>query len=483
MNSKRMPLLLGFIVTIAVMLMFPEFTYNDPDTFWHIELGRYMIDHGMVLHHAIHTFYNDRLPYVPHEFAFQLVIAGLYRVFGWPGTYLLTSLCLILLIAGLYRLTWISRKELGLEERRPVMLLLVMPVTCWIYYNYFTIRPQMVSSWMIVWFFICLREFQMSSKRKYAVWMTVLSLAVANFHAGVWPVAAVFTGMACLESLVEKRFTRRHAAAYAAIWLAGISNPGGIRSIFYIFTVTKGNFNMLINEWQPIEFAKVSNVPILLLLLFFAAILPFTLHRKPFRFLFMLGILYLGISSYKQNLFMWLFIPYFAATLLESVPWVRSLRPRFERRHLILCLAAGIAFNLFYNFAFPTRVDAKQYPVEEMNYILQHAAHGVRPKVMAPYGSSGYVMYRGADVLCDGRQDPFVTIESKGALGWTAFERSMYGFSEYLPEIVAYDKPDYVIARKNASYKLLQEWGKQFGQPVYKGSYGSVFKITGAVKS
>jgi hypothetical protein len=483
MKSKALPLVLGIIITITVILLFPRFSYNDPDTFWHIELGHYMLAHKTILHHAIHTFYNDQLPYVPHEFGFQLTAAALYQAFGWPGTYVLTAVCLFLLILGLDRLTRVSRKEIGLEERRPILLLLVMLVSCWIYYCFFVTRPQMVSSWMIVWFFVCLREFQMSLKTKYAVGMTVLSFTVSNFHAGVWLVVAVFTGMACLEALAEKKFTRRHAAAFVSVWLAGLLNPGGIRSVFYILTVTKGNFNMLINEWQPIQFTKTENLPILLLLLFFVAILPFTLHRKLFRFLFMIGILYLGVSSYKQNLFMWLFIPYFAATLVETVPGVRNLRIRFDRRHLIFCLAVGLCVNIIYNFANPPRVDAKQYPVQEMNYILHKAPPGVRPKVMAPYGSSGYVMFRGGDVLCDGRQDPFVTPKSKGALGWNAFERSMYGFSEYLPDIVRADHPDYVVTRNNASYKLYQDWVKEFGEPVFKGSFGSVFEMNKTVKS
>lgn len=61
--------LYGIFVIAAILLMFPKFSYNDPDTFWHIELGQYMIGHGQVLHHAIHTFYGDKLPYVPHEFS------------------------------------------------------------------------------------------------------------------------------------------------------------------------------------------------------------------------------------------------------------------------------------------------------------------------------------------------------------------------------------------------------------------------------
>ncbi|WP_178381911.1 hypothetical protein [Paenibacillus sp. P32E] len=63
-------------------------------------------------------------------------------------------------------------------------------------------------------------------------------------------------------------------------------------------------------------------------------------------------------------------------------------------------------------------------------------------------------------------------------MGWTAFERSMYGFSEYLPEIVAYDHPDYVIVSNGISRKLFEGWVNQFGQPVYKGENGSVFDFT-----
>jgi hypothetical protein len=53
----------------------------------------------------------------------------------------------------------------------------------------------------------------------------------------------------------------------------------------------------------------------------------------------------------------------------------------------------------------------------------------------------------------------------------------MYGYGEYLPEIVASDRPDYVIARSNVSAKLLEDWSRTFGDPVYRGDYGAVFEI------
>ena len=226
MKPKLFKLLYGVLIVAIVLLMIPKYSYNDPDTFWHIEVGRYMMEQGKVVYHAIHTFYGDNLPYVPHEFGFQILIAPLYQAFGWPGVYILTAICLFFLVMGLLRLGRVSRKELGLEVDHPLLLPFVLIISCWIYYNYFKGRPQMISAFMIVWFFVYLREFQMATKTKYAVAMIALSCAIANFHAGVWLVIAVFTGMALLESLIAKQLTVRRVVVFILVWLAGLPKSG-----------------------------------------------------------------------------------------------------------------------------------------------------------------------------------------------------------------------------------------------------------------
>jgi hypothetical protein len=477
-KNKAATIIYASLIFIVVVCMIPKMSYNDPDTFWHIELGKYMLNHGMVLHHAIHTFYNDQLPYVPHEFGFQIIIALLYMAFGWSGIYLLTAICMFLLLWGLYRLTQVSRKEMGLEEQHSVLFLFVLTVICFIYYYYFTSRPQMISSFLIVWFFIYLREFQMQSKTKYVVLMIIISIALANIHAGVWPVIAVFTGMAFIEDCYRKSLSRRSILTFILIIVVGLFNVGGLNSILYILTVTKNHFNLSIDEWKPIVFTDWINTPRMLLLLLFVIVLPsFFQDRRLFRYLFMLGILYLGLSSYKQNLFMWLFIPYFVAGFVDVFPSIQKIQIKLSNKLILICLMAGLSVNIISAFVFPTRIDVKDYPVEEMNYIMNQTPEGVRPKVLARYGVSGYVMFRGGDVLCDGRQDPFITDESKGVFGWTAFERSIYGFNDKLPDIVEYDHPDYVLTRNNVSAKQMNKWVDRLGAPVFTGHYGNVFLI------
>ncbi|WP_239619252.1 hypothetical protein [Cohnella mopanensis] len=465
---------------LVILLLFPSNSYNDPDTFWHIENGRYMIEHGTILHHAIHTFYGDNLPYIPHEFGFQIIEGWLYTVFGWPGTYLLTATSFALLIVGLYRLMEVSRQEQNLQGLPLLCMLFLALAGAWIYYVYFTSRPQMISAFLIVWYFVWMRRYKMSGDVRYGAAMVLLSLAIANVHTGVWLVIAVFSGMQIAETLFERQGRKRDLAIYTITALAGLLNPGGYRSLFYILAVTKNRFNLLIDEWQPIDYGNWQNIPIILALIFFAFVIPFSLHKKVFRIFLMIGIAYLGLSNYKQNLFLWLFILYFAASAMEKAPLLRrtlNFRFSFGPRYAFAGMAVGLILNLAFVFAFPPKTDAKDYPVDEMNYVMAQTSSGVRPKVLARYGASGYVMFRGANVLCDGRQDPFVTDASRGAFGWTAFERSMYGFSDKLPEIVKADRPDYVIAHNTVSGNLLQQWTSAFGQPVYQGRYGSVFEI------
>ncbi|MFD2332947.1 hypothetical protein ACFSR7_27120 [Cohnella sp. GCM10020058] len=174
---------------------------------------------------------------------------------------------------------------------------------------------------------------------------------------------------------------------------------------------------------------------------------------------------------------LWLYFPYFAATAVEAFPRLRVFAFTFKKSAFLKYAAIGLSLQTGVAFLFPTNVNPTQYPVEEMTYIIEHTTLGEHPKVMAPYGKSGYVLFRGGDALSDGRQDPFITDGSKGIYGWTAFERSMYGFSERLPAIVHSDQPDYIIAQRTQSSLLLDEWTKQFGKPVFRGRFGSVYQV------
>jgi hypothetical protein len=472
------------IALVPFVMMDPTKTQNDPDTFFHIEMGRAMLKKGSVIHEAIDTFAGNHLLYVSHEAGFQLIAASLYQAWGWRGLHVLTVLCLGFLIWGFHRLVAISRKEMGLTPMQPFFVLFIPIVALYIYLVYFKIRPQMLSAPLIVWFVVWLREFQLSPNGKKAFGLALLSLVLANVHAGVWPVIAVFYGMALLESLIEKKMTRFHLLALALIGLGGVLNTGGIDTLLYFHTVGKSGLSDLIQEWQPIDFGKEKSYFAILLLYFWSA--SHSMKKSVFRAFFFIAILYLGVTNYKEHLYLMLFLLYFLAISIESVPWLQSytkmkwlIKPNF----LASLTAVGLTLNLVMGWVIPYHPQKDFFPVEEMDYILaQH--HEGRPKVLATYVTSGYIMFRGGDILADGRFDPFVTAQTKRIHHWTAFEQSLYAFesNEVMP-IVQKDHPDYLIMpnSNDPSWQLVDiarsDVHQALGKPQFVGSYGEVYEI------
>ena len=476
--------MIPILILSAFVLMNPSTTWNDPDTFWHIELGRTMIQEQTILREAIHTF-TPNLPYVPHEIGFQLVVGGLYGLWGWKGVHTLTVICLGFMIWGLYRLAKISRKEMGYEAEHPYLTLIIPVVSLVIFLLYFKIRPQMVSAPIVIWFFVFLREFQWQPSFLKALYLGLLSLALSNVHTGVWPLIGVFFMMALLESAWARNLTKHHISAMIFILLGGVLNAGGWRTLVYFHTIGKTGFTAFISEWHPIHFNEDTIFFTIIVLFVWSAM--YSARKTIFRFVFMVGILYLGVANYKQQLYMELFLIYFLAIAIDHVPWLNGfkrldwvVRPSFLR----WVFGLGLAVNLIMGWSISYEEPQSTYPVKEMDYILEHHAEG-RPKVLAPYSSSGYVMFRGGDILADGRMDPFIIDETRGVHQWTAFERSMYAYqSEEIMSIIEFDKPQYVIMPKP---KAKDAWGLEdisyhkihntLGEPIFQGDYGEVYQI------
>src|ERR1700730_16960798 len=79
-----LPILFGLLVYANVILL-PQHTLDDADTYWHIVIGRWIIEHGAVPHRALFSFSMPGAPFVPFEWLAEVAIAWIYDHFGWAG--------------------------------------------------------------------------------------------------------------------------------------------------------------------------------------------------------------------------------------------------------------------------------------------------------------------------------------------------------------------------------------------------------------
>jgi hypothetical protein len=79
-----LPLLFGLLVYAATVVRTKQIL-ADPDTYWHITLGNWMFAHRAVPHYDYWSFTKAGAPFIPIEWLGEMVIAGIWDVFGWPG--------------------------------------------------------------------------------------------------------------------------------------------------------------------------------------------------------------------------------------------------------------------------------------------------------------------------------------------------------------------------------------------------------------
>src|SRR2546430_14683533 len=79
-----LPLIFGLAVYVP-LLFAARAVLGDPDTYWHIAIGRWIIAHREVPHQDVFSFSMPGAPFTPPEWLAALALAWLYDRVGWGG--------------------------------------------------------------------------------------------------------------------------------------------------------------------------------------------------------------------------------------------------------------------------------------------------------------------------------------------------------------------------------------------------------------
>src|SRR3990172_6111312 len=63
----------------------------DPDTWWHLEAGAWMLEHGAILTHDAFSFTQAGAPWINHSWLSQLLLYLLWHGLGYAGLNLLVA--------------------------------------------------------------------------------------------------------------------------------------------------------------------------------------------------------------------------------------------------------------------------------------------------------------------------------------------------------------------------------------------------------
>ena len=405
-RSLDVPAAMPWLVAIAVYLLLMVLgnrLLGDADTYWHITLGRLILEHralptGEALSQTVHATH-----WVAYEWLSQIAYAAAYALGGWVAVAALTA------AAAAAAFGLLTRYLLKYWQPTPTIaaVLAALVLTS----PHIMARPHVLAlPLMVTWIAALIRA--VDTARPPSWWLIPLMTLWANLH-GSFIFGLAMTGVIAGEAIwLAPAPQRRRAAtdwiAFAALALgAACVNPYGPELILATFRILSlGQALSLIVEWRPQDFSKLDAYEMVVL-----AGIGLALWRgvrlPPFRILMLLGVLHFSLAQSRHADLLGMLAPLLLArplalqfAALAATESVAALRRPW------LAAAAGLALAA----AAVTGASAARDSIAPAAAITPanavNALTGVaRGPILNDYALGGYLDFVGIAPFIDGRTE------------------------------------------------------------------------------
>jgi hypothetical protein len=385
------------LIAFAVMLFAPQ-VLNDPDTYWHLAAGEWMIAHGRVLHRDVFSFTHAGQPWQTHEWLSEVIMGLAFRAGAWSGLLILYAASVAAAAALLANR--LSRSLNGLT----LLVVLVLAFAC--VAPSLLLRPHvLVLPIVVAWTAELLAA--RDEGRAPHWFMAGLMALWANLHGSYVFGFLLFAPLA-LEALLAPTAGRLQVLrAWAPVGMlcaaAALATPHGLAGVIHPFQLMGMSTLNAIVEWRPADFAQVTGFEISLLAMLFVC-LSRGVRIPPLRLVLLLFMLHMSLQHQRHQIVLAIAAPLILAQpLAEALGQTAHARVRGGANWAILIVVAVLLAGA--RIAFPvTRSDGPITPAAALAHVPADLA--ARP-VLNSYGFGGYLIFRGVRPFIDGRADMY----------------------------------------------------------------------------
>ena len=396
-----MPWLVAAGVYVLLIALGPQML-NDPDTYSHIALGRWMLEHHTVPTTDPFSATLRGTPWVAFEWLSQVIYALAYSVSGWSAVIVLPAAAVA---ASLGLLTWFLQREW-----QPTAVLSAVLVALMLTAPHILARPHVLAlPIMVVWVAVLIRA--VDSKTPPPWFLLPLMTLWANLHGSFTfglAIAALIACEALWNAQQSDRLTvLRQWGLFGVLALAAACiNPYGPEMILVTFrTIALGSALSTITEWRSQDFTHLGAFEVVMLggfglALYRGVTLPL------FRIVMLLGVLHLSLSQIRHADLLGMLAPLFLARpLAEQFTALAADRKSPAVRLGFLPQAAGalllIAVTLVASLRNDVVPSVKNTPANAL-----HAFDATRSgPILNDYNFGGYLDFIGIPPFIDGRSE------------------------------------------------------------------------------
>jgi hypothetical protein len=389
---------------LAILMMFVE-AFQDPDFWWHLRVGRWIVENAKLPSLDLFTFTVPDHVWTDHEYLTEVLMWLIYSAAGTVG---------LAIVFGL--ITWAGFWLIYMQVRRQPFVIVGLGLALGALAGWPIWGPR---AQMITFALSCLELYwlhgYLSGRSRALQLFPVVMVVWANLHGG-WVIGFVWLGVALVAELIGWAWDRSNPAhkahvrflsiIAAASVVAVLATPHGLSLYLYPFQ-TQGSVaqQKLIVEWFSPDFHQIYLRPFEAMV--FIVIAGFAL-RRPRLYDFLLTIAGLGLAFQSVRhvaLFVAAATPVMIGTysdvwreLASRRGWKLALpaRPLFAAITAgVLTLVLLVSLVKIYSDVNPTvqqKLDVASYPIGAGDWLAAHPDVGTR--MYNQYGWGGYLANR-----------------------------------------------------------------------------------------
>ncbi len=400
------------VVLYALPLIFLSQPVLDPDIWWHLRTGQWLVEHTRVPATDPFSTFGHGRPWVAYSWMFEILVFGLFRTSGLLGIWLLRT---VMVYAVAVALHWL----LGSREPRFVRIAVLLAAAFLALLTIDSERPWHFSILFCILTLAAIEQIR-SGRRPQWIWLLPPMFALwTNLHIQ-FVYGLGLLGLAVVCGFIDDRVLERAAqprrpggrllllSMLTACLLATGINPYGFG--VYRPVLEYGGHSLVFNciqEHRAPEFRTLSDWCLVGL----AGAAAFKLGRRPSRQAYLLTLLavavYLGFHSARDG---WVLVLAALVVLTSEVPRSISISERFVYTWPRVLAVSGLVLLLagltaWWNDISPGRLERAvehTYPEQAADYLVRNVSPG---PIYNQLNWGGYLIWRlpGYPVTIDGR--------------------------------------------------------------------------------
>ncbi len=406
--ALSLPLLFGLLV-YTPLLFAAKGVLGDPDTYWHIAIGRWIIAHRAVPQSDVFSFSMPGAPFTPPEWLAELGIAWLYDLFGWGALVAATALSVAAALTLLLRAL--------LRSLMPAQALIATVLATLLTLPHLLARPHVLALPILVWWASELVAAR-SEDRAPRLWLVPLMTLWANLHSSYifgLGVAALLAGEALLAA--SDRYARVGALRAWGLFIAfsvgaAVITPFGLAGLLLPIDLATMSTLGLINEWRSPNFQQFQPLEVWIMAVLLAA-LSGGWRLPPTRVLMVLLLLHMALRHGRYAELLGLVGPLLLAPALgpqlakrpgRQVSFLDRGMAALAKpaRPLGFALAGAIVLGLS-AVALRGGIARGGDPITPTAALAAVAEHHIQGPVFNDYAFGGYLIFAGIKPFIDGR--------------------------------------------------------------------------------